>query len=420
MPDERVRITMPKPHSDGQKRLLHSQGNDVVFAGRRWGKTHIGTQRIIKGALSDPGLYWWVGLGWKSASLKRAWRELKKFTTTIWSEYGDKPERHIRESAKELDLPGGSEIWMRTAERPDSLAGEGIKGCVLDEFTLMQEIVWTEYVEATLLDFKGWAMFIGVPKGNNWGAKLWKNCENKPDDFDGHWNGKRKRWTAHHYPTSSNPKLDPEDIEDIRLNTPQSLFRQEYLAEVVEHAGLVFRNIDACFGARSLEQPEDGKVYVFGLDWGKQDDYTVVTVIDVESHEVVKLARFNEIDYPSQLENIRQLYKLFMPRCIVAECNTLGEPLCDQLLVDGLPINKFFTSNASKREIIEALQVAFEQQYIKIPEDPILIAELEEFECETTAFGNVRYEAPEGSHDDCVMSLALAYNEVRYDLGISF
>ena len=47
-----------------------------------------------------------------------------------------------------------------------------------------------------------------------------------------------------------------------------------------------------------------------------------------------------------------------------------------------------------------------QQQTILFPENPIGY-ELENFEYEYTRTG-VRYTAPQGLHDDCVMSLALA------------
>ncbi len=332
----------------------------------------------------------------------------------------ENPEKHIRESAKELDLPGGSEIWMRTAERPDSLAGEGIRGVVLDEFTLMQENVWTEYIEATLLDYHGWALMIGVPKGQNWGARLWKNCATGPEGSE-NWRGKRKGWAAHHFTTLDNPMISSEDVEAIRQNTPHGLFEQEYLAKVVEHAGLVFKNLENCLGSERLAGPKKGHTYVFGLDWGKKNDFTVVQIMDVDERRLVEMVRFNDDDYTIQLGRVRDLYEIWQPRCMVVEENAVGIPLCDQLVADGLPINRFYTSNKSKREIIEALQVAFEQANIKIFDDPVLIEELESFECSVTTQGNIRYHAPEGesNHDDCVMSLALAWNEIRYDLGIS-
>jgi hypothetical protein len=55
---------------------------------------------------------------------------------------------------------------------------------------------------------------------------------------------------------------------------------------------------------------------------------------------------------------------------------------------------------------MEGLAVAIQQREITFPEGPIT-NELNAFEYEYTRTG-VRYSAPEGMHDDCVMALALA------------
>ena len=60
--------------------------------------------------------------------------------------------------------------------------------------------------------------------------------------------------------------------------------------------------------------------------------------------------------------------------------------------------------------------LAFERGEIKIIPDPVLIAELQAFEMERLPSGMLRYSAPSGYHDDCVMSLALAWHGV-YDTG---
>jgi hypothetical protein len=127
----------------------------------------------------------------------------------------------IREVDKECHLPNGLQIWMRSADNPESLAGEGIMGAVLDEFTLMQERVWTEFVEATLLDYQGWPFFIGVPKGQNWGAQLWQRAHHRPG------------WMARHYTTYDNPFLSQAAIDALKGEVPASIWRQEYLAEIV-------------------------------------------------------------------------------------------------------------------------------------------------------------------------------------------
>jgi hypothetical protein len=51
--------------------------------------------------------------------------------------------------------------------------------------------------------------------------------------------------------------------------------------------------------------------------------------------------------------------------------------------------------------------------------DETAISELEAYEQETLRSGLIRYSAPEGLHDDCVMALALAWHAAR-DTGEGF
>jgi hypothetical protein len=72
-------------------------------------------------------------------------------------------------------------------------------------------------------------------------------------------------------------------------------------------------------------------------------------------------------------------------------------------------VQDWTTTNASKTEIISKLVTAFEQGNIKIPDDEVLLGELQAFECTPLAGGQFRYSAPPGLHDDLVMALAIAY-----------
>jgi hypothetical protein len=76
----------------------------------------------------------------------------------------------------------------------------------------------------------------------------------------------------------------------------------------------------------------------------------------------------------------------------------------------GLPVRGFATTAATKPPLIEALVVAIEKREISYPALPELIGELESYEVSTNhVTGRPTYSAPEGMHDDCVMSLALAW-----------
>jgi len=94
----------------------------------------------------------------------------------------------------------------------------------------------------------------------------------------------------------------------------------------------------------------------------------------------------------------------------------MGGPQVEELQRQGLPIQPFTTTNATKAQAIDALALAFEQSTIKIPNDPVFIGELQAYEGERLPSGMLRYSAPEGMHDDTVMALALAWQGVSEGL----
>ncbi|MGC8838503.1 MAG: hypothetical protein ACP5UM_08815 [Anaerolineae bacterium] len=70
----------------------------------------------------------------------------------------------------------------------------------------------------------------------------------------------------------------------------------------------------------------------------------------------------------------------------------------------------FTTTNATKAQVVDALALALEQGELKLLPDPVLLSEMESFEMEQLPSGMVRYSAPPGMHDDCVISLCLAWS----------
>jgi hypothetical protein len=100
------------------------------------------------------------------------------------------------------------------------------------------------------------------------------------------------------------------------------------------------------------------------------------------------------------------------PQLIIAEQNSIGQPVIEQLTRDGLRIQPFTTTNASKAQAIEALALAFERGDIRIPNDPVLVSELVAYQAERLPSGLMRYGAPGGQYDDTVMALAMAWSAV--------
>lgn len=386
------------PHSEKQAQIVKFPGHVVAFCGRRFGKTDGNVARIYHWLPQRPGLYWWVGLSWRSASLKRAWREVTAVARRWLAAQGLDERGHINNTNHEIKLPGLGEIWFRTADNPPSLAGEGVMGVVLDEFSLMQEVVWTEYVQATLLDYDGWASFGGVPKGNNWAAALWRGAADKPG------------WLQLHATSYDNPHIAAEAIDSIRSdgNTPEFFFRQEYLAEILSAEGMVFRRITEASTATAQTGPLAGRSYVAGVDVADAADFTVISILDADSREQVYIDRFNQVGYVALEDRLEAAYRRWGVQTMVVEDNSIGQPVIDHLRNRGMNIISFHTSATTKAPLIQALQSAFEHGEIRILNDPVQLGELQAYEGRRLASG-MSYSAPAGLHDDMVMALAFAW-----------
>jgi len=106
--------------------------------------------------------------------------------------------------------------------------------------------------------------------------------------------------------------------------------------------------------------------------------------------------RFNQIDYAVQLGRLQALAEKFNPATIIAERNSMGDPLVEQLVRMDLPVQAFTTTQASKAQAIDALALGFEKGEIRILSDPVLIGELQAYQAERLPSGMLRYSAPEG------------------------
>jgi len=161
------------------------------------------------------------------------------------------------------------------------------------------------------------------------------------------------------------------------------------------------------------QEPEKGKQYVAGVDVAASVDYTVVSVLDAESKEMVYLDRFNRVDYPVLIDRLESVYHRYNLTSMVVESNSIGRPVIDELVTRGLNIVPFTTTSATKQAIIQNLQSAFENGLIRVLNDPVLVGELLSFESKRNASGSFSYSAPNGMHDDCVMSLAIAWSGMQ-------
>lgn len=139
-----------------------------------------------------------------------AWVYLKRMVQDI-------PRTQINESELRVDLFNGARIRLYGADNYDRLRGIYLDGIILDEYADMDPRAWPEVIRPTLSDRKGWATFIGTPKGRNDFWKMHTHAEQNPE------------WFAMTLRADDSGLLDAEELRDAQSTMTPEQYAQEYL-----------------------------------------------------------------------------------------------------------------------------------------------------------------------------------------------
>jgi hypothetical protein len=202
-----------------------------------------------------------------------------------------------------------------------------------------------------------------------------------------------------------------EELDEIKRNTPQALYEQEYECKFLEGASQFFKRIHQNCYPKDYMLSEQGE-YQLGVDLAKYNDWTVLTPFNLTTFIVHPQERFNQIDYNLQKAKIEAMARRFNNALIMPDSTGVGDPIVEDLKARGLNICNegigFKFTEISRQNLLNNLAILLEQDKIKIPDDEGLISELESFQYSLSEQGKIKVKAPEGLHDDRVMSLALA------------
>jgi len=393
-------IRLAELHAAQEQIKAERRRFNVVALGRRAGKSKLAQDLLIDCALERrPAAYFSPTY----KLLEEAWRELKAVLVEVIK---DKSEQEHR-----LELLTGGTIEFWSMDTGDPARGRRFAIAVLDEAAMVPRLadVWSQAIRPTLSDFQGAGWFMSTPRGLNDFYALYIRGQ---DPFE-------LEWQSWQMPTSVNPYIAPREIEAARRELPERVFAQEYEAQFLSLEGAgVFRGVDAVSRLEPAP-PRPGHTYVLGVDWGRSNDFTAISVLDASLNEQVALDRFTQIDYEFQSERLHRWAELYHPRAIVAEANSMGGPLVERLqsgyarLIGSpraaLPVIPWQATNATKAAAIQSLSLAIEQGQVTLLDDAVQVGELLAYEATRLPSGILRYGAPEGAHDDTVIALALAW-----------
>jgi hypothetical protein len=397
-------VTLPAPHAKQLEIMRHPARHKVVCAGRRGGKTFFCAELSIEGLLDG-----------KKVLLTSTTQDQ---ADTFWDYIKDwlhpliETKVAYKNEARRIIRMGAGRIHVKTGRDPDVLRGGDADLLVLDECALLDPDAWDKVGAPMLADRDGTVIFISTPRRKNWFYQMYLRGLDplRPD------------WKSFHFTTLDNPHLSERAVAELGENMTEESYRQEILAEFLEGQGQVFRRVGECAVLDAITRPGyyplmvrpayPGR-FVFGVDWAQTQDYTVISIMDVKTRELVAVDRFNQIDWELQRARLTQLAEAWKPERIICEINSVGSPNFEALDRQGLPVEAFNTTISTKGPLIESLVLAFEREEIAIINDGALIGELEAYERKVSPITmRSTYSAPEGMHDDMVMSLALAWHGV--------
>jgi Terminase large subunit, T4likevirus-type, N-terminal len=202
----------------------------VVDGGRRIGKSQLGGREAFAQCVIPGSMVWVVGPSMDLA--EKEFRVVWKLTVDDgWIPIRRKSERELF-----IQFENGSMIECRSEENPDQLIGEGLDLVILAEAARLKQRTWDQYIRPALADRQGRALLTSTPRGFNWFYDFYNKGTSEESDHN--W------WQSWMIPSSANPILPPEEIEEARKNTTPEAFAQEWEAKFIAYGGLVYPEFD--------------------------------------------------------------------------------------------------------------------------------------------------------------------------------
>ena len=336
-----------------------------VAAGRRCGKSHLAAVALIAAALDGkPGKTFYV------APTQGMARDI------MWDKIFELASEIVEGSNVNnltITLAGGNTIYLKGADRPDTLRGVSLKYLVLDEFAFMKKDVWEAILRPALSDLKGHALFIGTPEGRN----------HFYDMYIGAGSGAWGDWDAWSFTSKDNPFLDPEEIAHAEATLPRWAFQQEYMASF-DAQGSEYFDAESFVYYDELPKEKPGDYYIacdlagFETDRGnksKRRDNSAIAVVFVDDGGVwwVEDIQYGRWTLDETAERIFKAVEKYRPPSVGIEKGIAQQavhgPLSDLMRRTARVFRVELLSHGNQRKedrILWALQGRFENKQIRL------------------------------------------------------
>ena len=243
----------------------------VIVAHRRFGKTVGMVNQLIKAALTCEKIspqYAYLA-PFRNQAKRIAWNYLKYYTAPILGLKVNETELYV-ELPSQVTGAVGARVYIAGGDKPDVLRGTYWDGIVLDEYAQMRPYLWTEIIRPAIADRKGFAYFIGTPKGQNAFYEIWQKALRR-----------KATWYTYLSRVDESGVLDADEVDMMKDDMTETEIRQELYCDFTASASEVVIPIDLVTEAASRKLTEKdipkGTPVVLGVDIARfGDDRTCI------------------------------------------------------------------------------------------------------------------------------------------------
>lgn len=257
---------------------------------------------------------------YRNQAKRIAWEYLKHYAGAI-------PGLRQNESELFVELPSlhsgwaGARMYIVGADYPDALRGGYWDGVIIDEYAQIKPSLWGGVIRPALSDRKGWAVFIGTPKGQNQFYEIYQLAQRKAN------------WFSCLYRVDETNVLSEEEIEDMKETMTEMEIRQELYCDFSASASDVVITIDLASEAvkrEILPGTVDGQPVVLGVDVARfGDDRTVITIR--QGLWCREQRAFSGLDTMAVAERVIMAINEFRPAGIFVDAGAMGAGVIDRL-----------------------------------------------------------------------------------------
>ena len=183
----------------------------VAVAHRRMGKTVCAINQLIHSALKcdkkNP----------QFAFISPTYNQSKRLAFDYLKEYTRPLGAKVNVAELRVDFMG-RRISLYGADNPDSLRGIYLDGVCIDEVAQIHPNLFSEVIRPALSDRKGWALFLGTPKGANSFKELRDFADDPSND----------NWNLLEFKASETKLISQDELVDAEKAMGINAYNQEY------------------------------------------------------------------------------------------------------------------------------------------------------------------------------------------------